>query len=378
MVMGRRPNVTTASAPIAAVTVFGLAQSVVTGLVKVPFRRPWQGGQSLADNLGRSVTRQVMRTFMGYSSMLPTEEFRSLELVLDDVCRAVMPPIVRALDVEMAAGEVDRTPGNWYRPRGQAPRGTILYLHGGGYIGTSPTMYAAFNANMARQTGCEVFVADYRLAPEFPFPAGLLDAIGVLEALLDGGVPPERLFLAGDSGGGGLATSLLLDVRAHHLPRPAGLILVSPEVDLNLDEPSVTENAGVDILPWNIPVAPYLHGLDPHNKYVSAIYADLHGFPPTFVTYGDDEMFRDPIRRFVQRLQDDEVPLEVVEEPEMFHVFPFLMPWADASQRVYHAIGRFVRDLLPTLDGGAEGHRETPAADRSPDDATAGEASARD
>ncbi len=350
MVMGRRPNVRTASAPIAAVTVFGLAPSLAAGLMKVPFRRPWAGQQSLADNIGKAVTRQVMRTFMGYSSTLPTEEFRSLEIVLDDICWAVMPPITRAMDVAMTRGEVAGTSGEWYRPRGHPPRGTILYLHGGGYIGTSPTMYAAFNANMARESGCEVFCADYRLAPEFPFPAGLLDAIGVVEALLDGGVPPERLFVAGDSGGGGLATSLLLDGRAHHLPRPAGLILISPEVDLNLDEPSITENAGNDILPWNIPVTPYLHGVDPHNKYVSAIYADLHGFPPTFVAFGDAEMFRDPIRAFIERLQDDDVELDVIEEPEMFHVYPFLMPWADASRRVFRRIGRFVDGLLPAVD----------------------------
>jgi acetyl esterase/lipase len=357
MVMGKRPDVKTAPASIAAVTLLGLGEQLATALVSVPLRRPWDGPAGLLDNIGRSVTRQAMRSFMGYSSSLPIPEFRSLEMAIDDVCRVVLPPVVRALEVEMERGELGGIPGMWYRPKHGEPFGTMLYLHGGGYIGTSPLMYAAFTGYLARDTGCEVFVADYRLAPEFPFPAGLIDAVQAYEALLDDGTPPERLFVAGDSGGGGLATSLLLDGRAHHLPRPAGLLLFSPEVDLTLDEPSITENAETDILPWNIPVGPYLHGLDPHSKVVSAVNADVSRYPPTLVAFGDDEMFRDPIRKFVTRLEDADVDVAAIEEPAMFHVFPMLMPWADASRRVYRAVGEFVRDHLPPSETEAEARR---------------------
>jgi epsilon-lactone hydrolase len=344
--MGRRPDVDTAPAPIAALTLLGRGEQLANALISVPLRRPWQGPAGALDNIGRSVTRQVMRSFMGYSSSLPIPEFRSLEMAIDDTCRVVLPPFVHGLGVTMVDDEVGGVPGTWYRPRGAAPKGTIVYLHGGGYIGTSPLMYAAFTGYLARETGCEVFVADYRLAPEFPFPAGLLDAISVYEDLLERGVPAHRLFVAGDSGGGGLTTSLLLDSMAHHLPRPAGAILFSPEVDLALDEPSVTQNAAYDILPWNVPVGPYLHGVDPHNEFVSAVYADLHRYPPTLVAFGDEEMFRDPIRRFVTRLGECGIPTTVLEEPAMFHVFPILMPWADASRRVHRAVGAFVADRL--------------------------------
>ena len=121
------------------------------------------------------------------------------------------------------------------------------------------------------------------------------------------------------------------------------------------DEPSITQNADRDILPWNMPVRPYLHGLDPHDARVSAIDADLRGLPPTFVAYGGDEMFRDPIRRFVERLEVSGVDATAIEEPDMFHVFPILMPWADASRRVYSALARFVRKRLETgVLGGIE------------------------
>ncbi len=192
-----------------------------------------------------------------------------------------------------------------------------------------------------------MFVADYRLAPEFPFPAGLVDAAHVLAAMVASGVPKERLFVSGDSGGGGLATSLAVAVpEDDRLVRPAGMILFSPEVDLRLDEPSVTENAESDILPWNIPTASYLHGTDASSGYVSAVDADLDGFPPTSISWGGDEMFRDPIRRFVERLEKAGVDTHAHEVPGMFHVFQILMPWAEASREIYDHVAKFVDHIV--------------------------------
>ncbi|WP_442968055.1 alpha/beta hydrolase [Rhabdothermincola sp.] len=348
MVMGNRPEVRTAPAPIALVDVVGLAQQSINALARVPFRRPWQGVGTLMGNLGASVTREVVRTFMGYSSSLPIDEFRSIELLLDSLCGLVMPPVVSALDVDTEEASVGGVPGIWYRPRAGRPPATILYLHGGGYIGTSPRMYAAFTATLARETGCEVFVADYRLAPEFPFPADVEDALRVLEALVADGIEPDRIFLAGDSGGGGVAsTAMLTLVRSATGQVPGGMILFSPEVDLKLDEPSVTENAPFDVLPWNIPTSAYLHGFDASSEFVSPVNANLRGYPPTFVAWGDEEMFRDPIRRFVERLAEAGVDHVAMEERGMFHVFPILMPWADQSRRVYRAVRDFVHQRLP-------------------------------
>ena len=126
-----------------------------------------------------------------------------------------------------------------------------------------------------------------------------------------------------------------------------------------MGEPSVTENASRDILPWNIPTAPYLHGADPAESDVSSVNADLHGFPPTAVSWGGDEMFRDPIRTFVARLEDAGIDVHPHEVPGMFHVFQILMPWADESRAIYEHVGRFVDRLLidapPLPDGAVQG-----------------------
>jgi acetyl esterase/lipase len=346
MAMGNRPEVKKAPPPIAALDVALLAQQAAAALVRVPFRHPFTGSSSRLSNLGTTVTREFTRSFMGYTSSLPIPEFRAVELILDDVCKMIMPPVVGSLRVESYPTTLGGVPGILYLPRHVDPVGVILYLHGGGYIGTSPTMYAFFTARVCRDTQCAVFVADYRLAPEFPYPAGAEDAAAVYRALLDLDVPPERLFLAGDSGGGGLANTMLLASPDHiEQVRPAGLILFSPEVDLRLDEPSVTENAQRDVLPWNIPTASYLHGEDATSSSISPLSADLKGFPPTFVCWGGDEMFRDPIRRYAQRLDRAGVPTHAHEFPGMFHVFPILMPWAEKSREAFAHVRRFVHTV---------------------------------
>ena len=95
---------------------------------------------------------------------------------------------------------------------------------------------------------------------------------------------------------------------------------------MTLDEPSVTENAATDILPWNIPTSSYLHGLDPNSKWASAVDADLTVFPPTYLSWGGDDVpclirsirrtacARRASRRMLTRLQG------------MFHVFQIACP----------------------------------------------------
>ena len=73
MVMADRPEVETASKPIAALTMVGLGESLLNGLARVPFSKPWKGPSGLLDNIGQAVTRNTIRAFMGYSMGLPIE-----------------------------------------------------------------------------------------------------------------------------------------------------------------------------------------------------------------------------------------------------------------------------------------------------------------
>jgi acetyl esterase/lipase len=315
-----------------------------------------------------SVTRELVRTLLGYASSLPIDEFRSLERILDGIAGQVLPPLVALQGVASQADEIGAVPGIWFRPSPEpvspyvadASRqpGTIIYLHGGGYIGTSPRMYSLFMAHLARVTGCSVFAADYRLAPEFPFPAAVDDIICVINHLKQSGVASEEVLIAGDSGGGGLLGTVLHRMRRDGLGGPAGALLFSPEVSLTLSEDSITDNAPFDVLPWNIPVNSYLHGVDPDDDRVDILLDDFRGWPPTFLVYGADEMFRDAIRELVRKLGAAGVPHVASEVEGMFHVFPFLLPWTRESRDVYDQAGEFVRDLLGQRRGPLRSSRD--------------------
>jgi monoterpene epsilon-lactone hydrolase len=356
MVMSDRPEVQTASWPITAVDVATLASSFLAAFGRLPFRAPWRGPSNAPRNMAVSATRELVRSLLGYASSLPIDEFRSLERVLDGIAGQVLPPFVKLQGVGSAPDEVGGVPGLWFRPNrgaespdgGGSARlpGTIVYLHGGGYIGTSPRMYSLFMAHLARVTGCAVFAADYRLAPEFPFPAAVDDVIAVISDLKSGGLTSDRLLIAGDSGGGGLLGTVLLRMRTEGLGQPAGALLFSPEVSLTLSEDSITDNAPLDVLPWNIPVNSYLHGVDPDDDRVDVLLDDLADWPPIFLVYGADEMFRDANRELVKKLRSAGVPHVASEVEGMFHVFPFLLPWTRESRDVYHQAGEFVKGVL--------------------------------
>jgi len=198
--MSDRPEVRTASWPIAVVDVAGLASSMVSALGRLPFRGPWRGPGNMARNLAVTTTREFVRSLLGYASSLPIDEFRALEKFLDQISGQVLPPFVALQGVSSRPDTVAGVPGIWFSPRAEpgagamataAAGGTIVYLHGGGYIGTSPRMYALFMAHLARVTGCDVFVLDYRLAPEFPYPAAADDAVAVATQLLESGSSPR-------------------------------------------------------------------------------------------------------------------------------------------------------------------------------------------
>jgi len=135
-------------------------------------------------------------------------------------------------------------------------------------------------------------------------------------------------------------------MRTEGLGQPAGALLFSPEVSLTLSEDSITDNAPLDVLPWNIPVNSYLHGVGPDDDRVDVLLDDLADWPPTFVVYGADEMFRDAIRELVRKLRSAGIPHVSSEVEGMFHVFPFLLPWARESRDVYHHAGEFVKGVL--------------------------------
>ena len=192
MAMGDRPGVETASAPVAALDVALGLQYVASRWVVCHSELPFEGGSSALSNLGRSVTREVVRSFMGYASSLCISEFRSFELIVDNACKVIMPPFVRSLEVVARQMELGGVPGILYLPRDRPPIGVILYLHGGGYIGTSPNMCALFHGTTVPGDGVCSLCGRLPTAPQFPYPAGAEDASDVCHGQLSSSVSTRR------------------------------------------------------------------------------------------------------------------------------------------------------------------------------------------
>ncbi len=214
-----------------------------------------------------------------------------------------LPPILRKLPLRgighqrVADGTIR---GEWLIPPTPAS-GVILYVHGGGYVAGSAASHRTVTAALARATGCRVFAADYRLAPEARFPAAHDDVAAVYHWLVTRGAPGERIVIAGESAGGGLVLALAVHARDQGWPAPAAVVAFSPWTDLAGTGASLTGNAGRCAMfqPENIGgfAAAYLGPASATDPRASPLYADLRGLPPLLVQVGSTELLLDDARR---------------------------------------------------------------------------------
>jgi monoterpene epsilon-lactone hydrolase len=224
------------------------------------------------------------------------------------------------------------------------PTSTVLYLHGGGYRLGAARSWISFATGMAAAATTQVVIADYRLAPEYPFPAALHDAAAVFESLLANHIGP--LLVAGDSAGGGLAVALAVAAQQSGMPLPDGLIVLSPWADMTLSSDTFTTRAGSDqFFPKESAAEAaesYLQGIDPHDSLASPLLADVAGFPPTLVFAGGSETLLGDGVTLCTRLVDAGVSVEGHFPAGMQHVWPTLFPDLPESQDAMAAITRFI------------------------------------
>src|SRR5206468_12540767 len=162
--------------------------------------------------------------------------------------------------------------------------------------------------------GCRVFAADYRLALENRFPAAVDDAVAFYRALLGAGYSADRIVVAGESAGGGLALSLMLALRAAGVPLPAAAALFSPWTDLAATGDSIRTNSDRCAIFNGLDVAAsaryYLGDTDPRNPLASPLYADPSGLPPLLIHVGAAEVLRGDSTRLAQRARAPAVSAE--------------------------------------------------------------------
>ncbi len=169
----------------------------------------------------------------------------------------------------------------------------VMDLHGGALVVGGGKACRNAARVRAEQHGVPCYGVDYRMPPDFPYPAALDDCLTTYRHMLEQ-YAAAKIVICGRSAGGNLAAATLLRARDEGLPMPAGLVLLSPEVDLTESGDSFAVNRLVDVvlpdslMPNNLL---YAAGADLTHPYLSPLFGKLEGFPPTLLQCGTRDLF---------------------------------------------------------------------------------------
>ena len=238
-----------------------------------------------------------------------------------------------------------------YRPKAPKPgSGAYLHLHGGGYILGSADASDQHNSGLAAQLGITIISVDYRLAPEHPAPAALLDGYAALgwlhENAAEFGIDPTRIAIGGESAGGGLAAALAIYARDQGEFPICFQLLTYPMLD---DRTGSESNPGDPLtgefvwtrdrnqLGWSY----YLGESEPSAPVVPAREKNLEGLPATWLSTAALDLFRGENIVYAERLMAAGVATELIVYPRTCHGFQLAR---DAS-----VTGQFLRDHAEAL-----------------------------
>jgi monoterpene epsilon-lactone hydrolase len=238
----------------------------------------------------------------------------------------------------------------WSSSPAADPERVILFLHGGGYVSGSLESHRPLATEIGRKAVARTLALGYRLAPENPFPAALEDTLSGYRFLLEKGIKPSAIAVAGDSAGGGLTIALMVAARERGLAPPACGWCISPWVDLECSGQSMTTKAEIDPLiskPYLMEMAAaYLHGENARAPLVSPMCADLRGLPPLLIQVGSSETLLDDSIRLAGVAGAAEVPVTLEIWPEMIHAWPLFHQELAAGRRAIEHAAQFIRSHM--------------------------------
>ncbi|MEJ2515869.1 MAG: alpha/beta hydrolase [Gammaproteobacteria bacterium] len=286
---------------------------------------------SLRRGLGRWVVRRLLRPSLS-PALAMAERRRRAEMLAGTL------PSPAGVKVE--AGHVGGLPGEWLLPKDATPGLACLYCHGGGFVLGSPKTHRAAAARLARAASMDTFVLDYRLAPEFPFPAARDDVLAGWRDLCRR-THLHSIVMAGDSAGGTLAVSATMVLQQVGEQGPAALALFSPLLDLTLPSPPAGRTADL-MLPEDFvteAVDAYRAGRPADDPALSPLLGSLDGLPPTLVTVDAAERLGGDARRLAARCPEQ---VELLEAEGLWHAWPLMAGLVPEANETLAKAGRFL------------------------------------
>ena len=232
-------------------------------------------------------------------------------------------------DVKSKEFKINDINAEWIIPDTPREEKVLLYIHGGGFISGSCKTHRMHVAKFAKETQLKSLVFDYRLAPEYPFPAGLEDCVDIYNWLLEQGFKSKNIIVGGESAGGTLTLSLLLALKERGICLPKAAFSISPVTDLRCNAESFTYNAKNDIAPmgsWDIWTKLYIGDNDPTLPLLSPQMGNFEGLPPLFICVGTHEIHLDDCINVARRAEEHGVEVTLSKWENMVHAFPIMSP----------------------------------------------------
>jgi acetyl esterase/lipase len=289
--------------------------------------------------------RAVMLAMRALLAVQPKLQFGP-EARLDFDSLMEKTPAVEGVTYEVST--IAGVAGWWCRPQHPVDDCAIIYFHGGAYVLGSAAAYRNLVGQIAARAKVAIFIADYGLAPEHPFPAAVNEAAAIYRGLAASGM--SKLVIAGDSAGGGLALALLQSVTSaasdETVPKPLAAVVMSLWADLALTGESMETRADSDPIltrdALNQAAQLYLGNKDRHDPKASPLYGEVTGLPPVMFHVGEDEILLDDSRRFANRIEAAGGVAQLHIWEGMTHVFPSNVS-LQAAKDALDEIGAFLR-----------------------------------
>jgi acetyl esterase/lipase len=254
-------------------------------------------------------------------------------------------------DVTLDPVDIDGLASEWSIVGDSDPSRVLLFFHGGGYCSGSILSHRRMVTESGRAARLRTLAVNYRLAPEYPFPAACEDALKAWRFLRRQGFGAKKIAVGGDSAGGGLTLALLQNLRDAGEDLPGCAWLVSPWTDLTMSGSTLETKDSVD---------PIIHktyleelaeayvppGLDRKDPRISPLHAKLRGLPPMLIQVGSAEtLLADSVRLAgAAGAADVAVTLEIW--PHMIHAWPMWNAHLTAGRRALSHAGAFIRRCL--------------------------------
>lgn len=248
-------------------------------------------------------------------------------------------------DIKFEIFSIGSIPACWTIAPSASKEKVILFFHGGGFNAGSIKSHQSLMGKISRASGYAVLGIGYRLAPEFPFPAALNDALISYQWLLNHSYLPSSIFFAGSSAGGGLVLSLCLKLKEINQLQPAAAICLCPMVDFTFSCNSIDSNKEKDWVQQEriySAAKDYCKNEDPKNPLISPLFGNLEGLPPLLIQTGESEIFRDEAIAIAKKAQAHQVPVTLELWPETIHCWQLFASQVPKGQESIDHIGAFI------------------------------------